>query len=192
MVGRMLLQDLFAEPEIAVPTTTDGALAVFDAAEPAEPEFMIGTWHGVELPTRHPMDGLLAASGWWGKQFIDAETVHPLLFPTGDRTALWALNPLPAFGGLGIATKLPCLKNRPMSGPITALRPLLQARSAKARLRTTRYRGVDSATMIYDRLPINDVFRKLSEDAVIGAMDLRGSRRPYFFVLHRDNSLPVV
>ena len=37
---------------------------------------MIGTWHGAEVPTGHPMDGLLEASGWWGKQFIDAETVR--------------------------------------------------------------------------------------------------------------------
>ncbi|MBU9764618.1 DUF4334 domain-containing protein [Mycobacterium sp. TNTM28] len=182
-----MLHELFS----TVPMTTDEALAAFDAADAVEPEFMLSTWHGAELPTLHPMDGLLAASGWWGKQFVDTETVHPLLFPTSDGTALWPLNPLPAFGGLAVATKLPLLKKRPMSRPITALRPALQARAPKARLRTTRYRGVDTATMIYDQLPINDVFRKLSEDAVIGAMDLRGSRRPYFFVLHRDNSLPV-
>ena len=36
---------------------------------------MIGTWHGAEMPTGHPLDGLLAASGWWGKQFVDGETV---------------------------------------------------------------------------------------------------------------------
>lgn len=47
--------------------------------------------------------------------------------------------------------------------------------------------------MIYDQLPINDVFRRLDgvagADAVIGAMDLRGLTRPYFFVLRRDDSL---
>jgi hypothetical protein len=59
-----------------VPTTTDEALAMFDGAEPIEPDFMIGTWRGAELPTGHPLDGLLAASGWWGKQFVDPETVH--------------------------------------------------------------------------------------------------------------------
>lgn len=187
----MLLQECFAEADIAVPTSTDEALAVFDAAEAVEPDFMLGTWHGDELPTAHPMDGLLAASGWWGKQFVDGETVHPLLFPTSDGTALWALNPILAFGGLGVADKLPLLKKRPMAGPIATMKPLLQTRSAKARLRTTRYRGVDTATMVYDQLPINDVFRKLSDDAVLGAMDLRGSQHPYFFVLHRDNSLPV-
>ncbi len=42
--------------------------------------------------------------------------------------------------------------------------------------------------MIYDQLPVNDVFRKLDDnhdDTVIGAMDLRGSRKPFFFVLTR-------
>ena len=124
---------------------------------------MLGTWHGAEVPTAHPLDGMLAASGWWGKQFRDAETVHPLLFPTSDGRALWPLNPALAFGGLGVATKVPGVKKRNFASTIAALRPVLAARGPKARLRTTRYRGVDTATMIYDQLPINDVFRKLDE-----------------------------
>ena len=76
----------------------------------------------------------------------------------------------------------------PWSPSLTQLRT---ERSAKARLRTTRYRGIDTATMIYDQLPINDVFRRLSDAAVLGAMDLRGETQPYFFVLRRDNSLRV-
>ena len=89
------------------PTTTDDALQRYDALPAVEPEFMIGTWHGAEVPTAHPLDGMLAASGWWGKQFRDAETVHPLLFPTSDGSALWPLNPALAFAGLGVATKVP-------------------------------------------------------------------------------------
>ena len=174
-----------------VPTTTAEALGVFDDAPAVDPDFMIGTWHGAELPTGHPMDGLLAASGWWGKQFVDADTVHPLLFPKDGQKALWALNPVLAFGGLGAVTKVPIAKNLSFVRLIAVLRPVLQAKAPKARLRTTRYRGIDTATMIYDQLPIHDVFRKLSDDAVIGAMDLRGSPRPYFFVLQRDDSLPV-
>lgn len=174
------------------PTTTDAASALFDEAEPVSQEFMIGTWHGDELPTGHPLDGMLAASGWWGKQFVDTETVHPLLFPTRDGSALWAMNPALAFTGLGVVTKIPVLKRGPLSGPVSLLRPIVGTKTPKARLRTTEYRGRDSATMIYDQVPINDVFRKLSDDAVIGAMDLRGSRRPYFFVLRRDESLPVL
>ncbi len=183
----MLVQDVLT----TVPTSTDEATALFDAAPAVEPDFMFGTWEGAELPTAHPMDGLLEASGWWGKQFIDEENVHPLLFPKDGGTALWALNPVLAFGGLGLATKVPAVRNLSLVQPISALRPALRTKSAKARLRTTRYRGVDSATMIYDNLPINDVFRKIDQDTVIGAMDYRGGRRPYFFVLRRNNALPV-
>ncbi|MUL67272.1 hypothetical protein BOO86_22550 [Mycobacterium sp. CBMA 234] len=181
----MLLQELLPSP----PTTAADALDIFDAAPAVEPDFMIGTWHGAEVPTGHPMDGLLEASGWWGKQFVDAETVHPLLFPDVSGESLWPLNPALAFSGLGLVTKVPLLQRLPVARSIAALRPVLQARSAKARLRTTRYRGIDTATMIYDQLPINDVFRKLSDDAVLGAMDFRGEPQPYFFVLRRDNSL---
>lgn len=171
------------------PTTTDGALALFDGSPAVEQDFMIGTWHGAELPTGHPLDGLLEASGWWGKQFVDAETVHPLLFPTGDGRALWAVNPVLAFAGLGLLTRFPALRRRDYAGTINAASPVLRTRKPKARLRTTRYRGVDTATMIYDQLPVNDVFRKLNHQTVLGAMDLRGSAQPYFFVLTRDDSL---
>lgn len=174
------------------PTTTADALELFDSRPAVEPDFMIGTWHGAEMPTDHPLDGMLAASGWWGKRFLDSESVDPLLFPTGDGTALWALNPVLAFAGLGVATRIPALKNQNFAGTIAALKPALNARGPKARLRTTRFRGVDSATMVYDQLPINDVFRQVDDATVIGAMDLRGIRAPYFFVLQRDDSLRLV
>lgn len=187
IIGRMLLADLLP----TIPTTTEGALELFDSCPAVDPDFMIGTWRGAELSTGHPMDGLLAASGWWGKQFVDAETVHPLLFPTRDGAALWPMNPALAFKGVA-AARLPIIKRGRYGRLIGSLRPLFDARSARARLRSTRYRGVESATMMYDQLAINDVFRKLSDDAVIGAMDLKGSPAPYFFVLRRDESLPVL
>jgi hypothetical protein len=43
----------------------------------------------------------------------------------------------------------------------------------------TEYRGVVSATMIYDALPINDVFRKVEDGTVLGAMDFRLIRQPF-------------
>lgn len=187
MLAGMLASDVLD----TVPTTTADALAVFDDAPAVDPEFMIGTWHGAEVPTSHPMDRMLTATGWWGKQFIDAETVHPLLFPTRDGTALWALNPALAFGIQAPVMRLPIPWNRSYGGLIAALRRPLQASEPKARLRTTRYRGVDTATMIYDQAPINDVFRRLSDDAVIGVMDMRGASQPYFFVLRRDDSLAL-
>ena len=183
----MLLADVIPN----APTTTDDALALFDASAATEPEFMIDTWHGAEMPTGHPLDGLLDASGWWGKRFVDAETVHPLLFPTANGRALWAVNPILAFSGLGVATRIPGLRARKHVGIVNLASPILRTREPKARLRTTRYRGVDTATMIYDQLPVNDVFRKLDDRTVIGAMDLRGSKKPYFFILTRDNSLQL-
>ncbi|CAN3127990.1 GXWXG protein [Mycobacterium sp. smrl_JER01] len=174
----------------------EGAFELFDSLPAVEAESMLGTWHGAEMPTGHPVDGMLANSGWWGKQFLDPETVHPLLFTTADGRGLWALNPAPAFLGLALATKLPGLGNRNFVGNVAPLKPVLQARSPKARLRTTRYRGVETATMIYDQLPVNDVFRLLDgtagSETVLGVMDMRGMEQPYFFLLHRDDSLKLV
>ena len=61
-------------------TTTDQALQVFDALEPVSLDFMVGRWRGSGIHTSHPMDGLLEVSNWYGKEFINPETVHPLLF----------------------------------------------------------------------------------------------------------------
>ncbi|CAJ1586868.1 DUF4334 domain-containing protein [[Mycobacterium] wendilense] len=55
------------------------------------------------------------------------------------------------------------------------------------RLRMVEYRGVLSATMIYDALPINDHFRLIDDDTVLGVMDMRGLDRPLMFVLRRDD-----
>ena len=41
---------------------------------------MLGRWRGSGLLTGSPLDGLLEAYGWYGKEFLDDETVHPLLF----------------------------------------------------------------------------------------------------------------
>jgi hypothetical protein len=63
---------------------------------------------------------------------------------------------------------------------------MLRTDQPKARLRMTEHRGVISATMIYDSLPINDIFRKVDDDTVLGVMDLRFTPRPFFFVLRRE------
>lgn len=156
------------------------ALALFDSLEPVSLESMFGMWRGGEITTGHPMEGLLTATGWYGKQFVDANTVHPLLFFTADRSAVFPVNP--ALVPMGV--KLPT--GRSYHRLITSARPVLGTAKPTARLRMTEYRGVSSATMIYDAKPINDVFRRVSDDTVLGAMDLRGDDRPYFFFLRRD------
>ena len=64
--------------------------------------------------------------------------------------------------------------------------PLFQTRRSRARVRMTEYRGKLSATMIYDALPINDVFRKVDADTVLGIMDYKGMPASLFFVLQRE------
>ena len=46
--------------------------------------------------------------------------------------------------------------------------------------------GVATAAMVYDTLPIIDVFRRVTADRVLGLMDLRGLTEPFFFLLDRD------
>ena len=69
--------------------------------------------------------------------------------------------------------------------------PLLSTSKSRARLRMTEYRGKVSATMIYDQLPINDVFRKLDDNTVIGVLDHKHEKEPFFFKLRRENQPPA-
>ncbi|NVB42591.1 DUF4334 domain-containing protein [Pseudenhygromyxa sp. WMMC2535] len=54
-------------------------------------------------------------------------------------------------------------------------------------LRMIEFRGVVSATMVYDKHPLFDYFRKISEDLVMGVMDHKGQNPPLFFYLRRRN-----
>lgn len=55
----------------------------------------------------------------------------------------------------------------------------------KAQLRMVRHRGVVTATMIYDRHPILDHFRRVNDDLVLGIMDRKGEAAPLCFWLRR-------
>jgi hypothetical protein len=74
----------------------------------------------------------------------------------------------------------------PLRAALTTLRPLLYTSRPKARVREISHRGVVTAALVYDTLPVIDFFRKVSEDVRLGAMDLRGLPAPFLFVLRRD------
>lgn len=162
------------------PRTSEQAVALFDSLDPVEIEFMLGSWSGEGFNTNHPMDGLLEYYQWQGKRFESAEHVHPLLFsrPSGGKAIV---NPI----FLGPALSI----NVPQSGMLRRLfqllMPIFTTAQSKARLRITTYRGKSSATMIYDQLPINDVFRKIDDNRVLGLMDCKKMPQPFFFVLQR-------
>ena len=163
--------------------TTEQALALFDSLETVDLAFMMGRWRGEELRTAHPMDGLLEASNWYGKEFIDTENVHPLLFLDGQRNII-KVAPNPTV--MEWVLKLPTTQSNLLQPLRSVMNSLLKTEKSQARLRMMEYRGKVSATMIYDYLPINDSFRKIDNNSVLGVMDFKHLSQPYFFVLKRD------
>lgn len=163
--------------------SAETALAFYDALAPVAVAEMFGFWKGSELPTGHPFDGILEALGWHGKRFDDAEAAHPLVF-TAPGGGLLRVDP--AFVPLPLLRRFAGELRRPLPAALLRrLLPLLGTAGPAARLRMTEYRGVCTAAMCYDALPIHDVFRKIDGDTLLGAMDMRGSDRPFLFVLRR-------
>jgi hypothetical protein len=162
----------------------DEVLGFFDSLAPVSTDEMVGRWRGSGLPTGSPLDGLLEAYGWWGKEVVDDETVHPLLV-AGPGGRPYPVNP--ALVPLSVLRSRPGLAHRAvLRRAAIAVRPLARTRRPCARLLTVTHRGVASAAMVYDALPIVDVFRRVDDDVVLGLMDMRGLDEPFAFVLTRE------
>lgn len=163
-------------------TTTKEAINLFDQLAPINLGFMLGIWKGSEVKTGHRMDGLLEVCGWYGKWFIDIDSVHPLLFYTSGKKELYAVNPD------WIPLKLNFPKTYLLEKAMNIVKPILQTKKPKAHLKIMTYRGKSSATMVYNSKPIKDHFRKVDENTVLGLMELKGEQKPYFFILKRDTN----
>ena len=160
-------------------------LRFFDARPAVPVEGLRGRWRGSELPTGSPLDGLLEAYGWWGKEFVDAETVHPLL--VRGRAGVHPVNP--ALVPLSLLRTIPALAHSVVLRRAAAVvRPLLRTRRPTARLRSVEHRGVVTAALVYDALPVIDVFRRVDDDLVLGLMDMRGLDVVFPFLLYRELS----
>jgi hypothetical protein len=163
--------------------TPADALAFYDGLGPVPAGELTGRWRGREVATGHPMDGRLAASGWYGKQFDDVDHVHPLLFATPGGE-IFPVDPrrIP----LGLVDKLsPTVVSRGRAA-LGVLKPALRTSKHRARLRDVQHRGLMTAALVYDHLPIIDLFRRVDDQTVLGVMDLRGVPQPFFFILQRD------
>ena len=165
------------------PIATTEALLFFDELATVDTEFMLGRWQGAGLHTHHPMDGWLEVAGWYGKEFIDRDRVHPLLFLNRDEQIVKIK---PILSSLELALRFPQPKNQAVKPILRLIIPILKTDKSQARMRMLEHRGKTSATMIYDRLPINDVFRKIDDNTLLGLMDFKGMQQPFFFILHRD------
>ena len=158
------------------------AEALYDSLPAVRPDEITGRYAGRELATGHPMDGLLESSGWYGKQFDDVDHVHPLLF-RDLRGEIFAVDPRKV--PLGVVPKVPEAVVARSRAAVGVLKPVVRTRKHRARLRAVEHRGIVTAAMVYDHLPIIDVFRRVDADTLLGVMDLRGAA-PYYFVLTRD------
>jgi hypothetical protein len=167
---------------LAQGTTTEEALVFFDALLPVTIDEIRGRWRGREIDTGHPLNGLLGALGWYGKQFDDAETVHPLLFEDA-RGEIFVVDPRKV--PMGLAPHAPRTGTAAAKRALSALRSVMGTKEPKARIRLIEHRGSVTAAMIYDDLPIIDVFRRVDENTLLGLMDMRGVP-PFFFSLHRS------
>lgn len=169
---------------VPTPMTTEQALSLFDSLEPVGLDFMMGRWVGSGFDTNHPMDGLLETFGWYGKAFVSPDDVHPLLFRQGGDVVSIS----PRFMPMDLLWKWRVPRSSLLNALSLPLKQILQTRRARARLRLLEHRGKVSATMIYDDLPIHDVFRKLDDVTVLGVMDLKGMPQPFFFQLRREGA----
>ena len=162
------------------------ATALFDALEPVDAGFMLGSWRGEGFPSQHPLDGVLEAYHWHGKRFDSAGTVHPLVFcqPGG---ATVCVNPLWLAPALKLLGRIRLPRTAAMVWLFQRLLPLLRTSRPRATLRMHDWHGKCSAAMVYDQLPVQDVFRKVDDNLVLGLMDYQGMDAPYFFVLRREH-----
>lgn len=161
------------------------ALAYYDALPAVTVAQILGNWKGNGIATDNPFDGLLEQFGWHGKRFDSADEAYPLVFDKGSGDTI-SIDPsrIP----ISIALEHGELARSSAAAGLFKLGAGLIASSRPhARLRMTEYRGIVSATMIYDALPINDVFRAAGPDTLVGAMDMRGLANPFFFVLRRES-----
>lgn len=158
------------------------ALALFDQLPSVEVEFMLGEWRGEEVNTGHQMEGLLTASNWYGKTFKSTEQVFPLIFKKNNGV-LYAGNPGKILVGKNFA-KIP---RQLVKNIFPWLYIFISTEQSGARLRQINFRQTPTAAMIYDQLPIIDVFKQIDQQTVLGLMDYKHdpSANSYFFILHR-------
>ncbi|MDZ4726334.1 MAG: DUF4334 domain-containing protein [Leptospira sp.] len=173
----------FYEMRSQLNNTIDDSFKLFDSLDTVSLFYMMGRWKGSGFHTGHTMDGALETFNWYGKEFVDEDNVHPLVFKSFGKS-LFKVNPsrMP----VRLATIIPSTKLWPLKYLFLCIRFLFQTSKSKARVRLTEFRGKLTATMIYDNLPIHDVFRKVNQNTLLGCMDYKGMKQPFFFVLERD------
>ncbi|MET7511155.1 DUF4334 domain-containing protein [Streptomyces albidoflavus] len=53
--------------------------AIWAALDPVNARDILGSWKGADIPTGHPLDGMLGTIGWHGKTFNSVLDAQPLV-----------------------------------------------------------------------------------------------------------------
>lgn len=158
----------------------------FQSLEAVHPVEMLGLWKGVGIPSGHPLDGVLENLGWFGKRFHADMRVDALLFQWRPGR-LVAIDPryvpirlvinLAPLGRTGLARNM-----------FLHLRKAFRAKGTTASIMLQTFEQVASAAMVYDKQPIVDHFRRVSDDELVGMMCVHDDQRRYFFKLRQVSS----
>ncbi|MDR0920258.1 MAG: DUF4334 domain-containing protein [Oscillospiraceae bacterium] len=173
MVNHKTLEALLKNKTI----TQQEGLDFFDTLEPADVKELKYKWKGSEVPSGHPMDGMLNAVNWYGKYFTDVDNVYPLIFEKNNGK-LFAGNP----------------KLMPIKAFETAPRwlvsilfkiatPFIKTKKSSAILRMMEFRGKLTAAMIYDDKPIIDIFAKIDDKTFLGITETKWDIGLYYFFI---------
>ena len=161
--------------------TVADASALFATLAPLDVSEISGDWQGRGIATGHPLDTLLAVSGWVGKRFETPDHVHPLI----HRSIAGHISVNPGMLPMGLMRRLN-MGAWPLIGTVFyVVAPLLRTAKPRARVRMVAYQGVTSAAMVYDQKAIIDHFRRIDATRLMGLMDLRGDDAPFFFLLEK-------
>jgi len=158
----------------------ESLLSFFDELESVNTEELIGQWKGKEIQTGHRMNGLLENLNWYGKTFISEEIVHPLVFRSFSGHTQYSVNPQL----IPLSINFP--KNRFSRLLFNLVKPFIKTNKSCARLRMVEYRNAITCTMIYDSKPINDHFKKIDNQTLLGLMDMK-NEDPFFFLLEKES-----
>jgi hypothetical protein len=155
--------------------------AAFDALDPVGVDMLVGLWEADPGYAETPGGRLLVESGWWGARFTDAETVDPLLFRSDDGDGLFAADLLRVLALI-----------REGAQNISARRTEVETSAPIGRVRMIEYRGVVTATLVYDQVPVLDYLRAVDNNTVIAAVEGRAMvDRPAYALLRRRPDPPA-
>lgn len=74
--ARARFQELREQDGPVDPLELDAIWAVLDTVRPQD---ILGAWKGGEFRTGHPLEGMLAKAGWYGKTFASVHDAKPLI-----------------------------------------------------------------------------------------------------------------